>query len=180
MIFGDNDNGQKPLINVIKVTNGWLVVIHHHNRDKETSPETLAKWDVERQQQIIAQREREKKRIVREMRLQLANMAIIGEAAGKAQYKGIQDESEPWKRNEDEDEDDVAEEAAGETSKGALQKIEAIAQKIADETTSSDSSALAQVSAYVNLCSSGVETHIFTEREKMIDFVTKMLLPVVE
>ena len=176
-LFGDN-TGQNPILNVTRVTNGWVVVVHHHNRDKEISPETQTKRDAAAVQQAVDQKEREKKRIVREMTLQLANMAIIGEAAGKAQYKGVQDELEPWKRTDDEDEDEVEDSDDGETPKGALQKIEAIAQKIADESPTSGG----LLGDFVGLCGlrPGIETHIFTEKEKMTEFVAQMLQPIIE
>lgn len=177
MLFGSNDNGQKSLVNINRVTNGWLVTVHHYNRDKEISPETLARRNEERQQEILDQKEREKKRIVREMTLQLANMAIIGEAAGKAQHKGIQEELEPWKMDEEETADDP------DSSENPLQKIEAIAEKIANEASTERNAPLSgALSNFIGgICDTpGVETHIFTERAKMIEFVSQMLQPVVE
>jgi hypothetical protein len=180
MIYGDGGTGQKPLVNVSRVANGWLVVVHHFNRDKETSPETLAKRAAARQQEVEDHKEREKKRIVRDMTLQLANMAIIGEAAGKAQHKGIEDAVESWKSDEDEDED----EETGATSKDALQKIEAIAEKIVNESTSSSNSSEVLGGLLGNFLGVGrfseVETHIFSEREKMVEFVSQMLQPILE
>ena len=159
------------------MANGWLVTAHHYNRDKEISPETLARRNEERQQEILDQKDREKKRIVREMTLQLANMAIIGEAAGKAQHKGIQDELEPWKTDDEETEDEA------DPSETPLQKIEAIAEKIANEASSERSAPLSgALSNFIGgICDNpGVETHIFTERAKMIEFVSQMLQPIIE
>lgn len=177
MIYSGDNNGQRPLVNISRVANGWMVIVHHYNRDKETSPETLAKRDAERQQEIIDRKEREKKRIVREMTLQLANMAIIGEAAGKAQHKGIENEIESWKS------DDEEEEADEDSEKGAFQKIEAIAEKIASESAAAPSNgllgAIESFAVGAGLFSS-VETHIFTEREKMAKFVMEMLQPIQE
>ena len=178
MIYGDSNNGQNSLVNVSRVSNGWLVVVYHANRDKEVSPETAAKRDAELQQQIADQKDREKKRIVRELTLQLANMAIIGEAAGKAQYKGVQDELEPWKRDEDEDEDQ--ERAEDDAPKGALEKIEALAEKLANESSTGVPAGLGNFLGLFGKSHSEVETHIFTERDKMVAFVTQMLQPIVE
>lgn len=173
-------NGQDPLLNIQRVSNGWIVTVHHQHRERETSPETLAKQQEQREQQVIAQKEAEKQRIIRDLKLQMANMSIIGDAAAKAQHKSIEEVTEPWKEVED-----------SELSEDNMQKIEEMAQRIVDEnpvnrngfyfggTYLADPIVGASEAARL-MRNNSTETHIFTDRQKMIAFVTEMLQPLVE
>ncbi len=165
-----NGNGQAPLLNVTRAANGWIVTVNNFNRDKEVSAETEAKRKLEAEASLEAQKEREKQRMIREMKLQLANMSIIGEAAGKAQHKGIEEAMESWKSSEDDDEED---------SDDYMDKIETMATKIVEETDRSAWSGL-YPGAGLYMPTASIETHIFTDRQKMIEFVAGMLQPIIE
>ena len=61
-MYGSQTDGQKPLIDVSKVANGWMVVVHQINRDKEVSPETLEERRLEKEEKDKKYLEDEKKR----------------------------------------------------------------------------------------------------------------------
>jgi len=166
-MYGVQPDGQKPLINVSKVANGWIVMIHQINRDKEVSPETLEKRRIEKEEKDKKYLEDEKQRITKDLMTQFAGMALIGELAGKAQVQGIEEELEPWKESKKMSHEDL------------LKKIKPIANKIARETATGRPR-LFPYEGLIGSAKDAVETHIFTEREEMIKFVSAMLLPVIE
>lgn len=139
------------------------------NRERDVSPEALQKRKEDEAKRLVEQKEREKKRIMRDMKLQITNMAIIGEAAGKAQHRAIDEEVESWK-TDDEGAEDITETLE--------QKIEKMAEKIASESPALDYTFLG--SPLTGLVSPAVETHLFTDRAKMIEFVNSMLQPIVD
>lgn len=163
-----SQTGINPVINISRAANGWLVEVHHMNRERDVSPESLQKRKDDENRRLAEQKEREKKRIMRDMKLQITNMAIIGEAAGKAQHRAIDEEVESWKT--DTDEEDISETLE--------QKIEKMAEKIASESPAPDYTFLG--SPLGGLISPAVETHLFTDRAKMVEFVNSMLQPIVE
>lgn len=184
MSLGDyttfGSSGQEPLLNVQRVSNGWIVVIHHQHREREISPETAAKQKEQRQQQLAAQKEAEKQRIIRDLKLQMANMSIIGDAAAKAQHKSIEEVTEPWKEVEE-----------SEVSEDDMRRIEEMAQKIVEENPVKSNGfffggtyipdPLVEGSEAARLMkNNSTETYIFTERQKMIAFVSEMLHPLIE
>jgi len=166
--LGPHGNGQSPLVEVLRATNGWLVIVHHHNRDVEVSPETAALREQQKLQQKAESKEREKQRILRDMKYSLANIAVVGEAAGKAQLRGIEEEVESWKSSE---------ELPNIYSDEALSKLEDLAQKLVDETEA-EQQPISFNSFFPKR--KEAETYIFSDRQEMIDFVSKMLLPTTE
>jgi hypothetical protein len=165
-------DGQKPLISVNQVKNGWIVTVHHPNRDKEVSPETEAKRKLEKEEKEKKRIEDEKTRIKKDLMTQMASMAIIGEAAGQAQARGVDKQADAWKFD-DEDE--------GKLPLNPNTVIKKMDSVINDMAQNSRSGFLSMNDYADNLSSYPVvETHIFTDRQEMIKFVSEMLEPIIE
>jgi len=100
---------------------------------------------------------------------QFASMVLVGEIAGKAQAQGIEDELEPWKESKKMSHEDL------------LEKIRPVADKIAQDTASNRPRLFPYpYEGLVVGAAKDSETHIFTQREEMIKFVSEMLLPIIE
>jgi hypothetical protein len=168
------NDGKKPLIEVNRANNGWIVKVHHVNRDHEVSPETKEKRIQEAKQRQGNYVESEKRRISKDLMTQLASMAVIGEVAGKAQAQAIDGELEAWKQPK----------GKKLSTEDIFKKIEPMVAKIADKTIEqrgSDSFGLGNINEYVSpIMFQSVEEYVFSEREEMVKFVTEMLQPIVE
>jgi hypothetical protein len=164
----DPSNGQKDLLNVKKVANGWLVTVYNLNRDKTISEATLAKREKEKEIKKLQDLEKEKARLKQDLLTQIEGVKLIGEVAVKAQMKGIDKHTESWKYEEDEEKENPPEDH---------KKLDETVAKLAQANL--DSRNFFPASDYLN-SPPAVETHIFTDREEMIRFVCEMLHPIEE
>jgi hypothetical protein len=162
-----SDNGQKPVVNVFRSKNGWIVTVYHYNRDKEISPETLEKRKEEQEQRNQKYLEEEETKIKKDLMTQLAGMTLVGKAAAKAQVKAYDEELEPWKPK-----DEKA------TPENLLKDLEPMVKKIAASAKPKPVSLSDYVTSAV--FSNAVETYVFSKREEMVQFVTEMLQPIIE
>ena len=164
----DQSNGLKDILDVKKVANGWIVTVHNLNRDKTVSEETKVRREKENELRKIQDLEKEKARLKQDLLTQIEGVKIIGEVAAKSQIKGIDKQTESWKYDED-DEDEVSVEDN--------KKLDETVAKLAQANL--DSRNFFSPGDYVNV-QPAVETHIFTDREEMIRFVSDMLQPIEE
>lgn len=169
MLYTSNSqsNGQAPLIEVSKVANGWLVVVHHVNRDTEISPETEEKRRLEKEERDKKFYEEEIERATKDLTAQLASVTLIGEIAAKAQAKSLEDSFEPWKDAEDLSEEEL------------MEKIKPVAAKIAKQVRPRRPEPI-NFSQLASPFKGSVEAFVFVDREEMIKFVSEMLQPIVE
>jgi len=155
---------QKPLIQVNKASNGWMVTVYHINRDKETSPETLEEIRKKKKKEEQERIEREQERIAQDLLAQFTSAALLGELATKAQTKSLEESFEPWKDSENLSEEEI------------LEKVTPIAKKLAQESVLNRH----PFNRVQKTLETAVETHVFTDRQEMTDFVSKMLCPIIE
>lgn len=160
--------GQDPIIKVSKANNGWLVVVYHTNRDKDESPETVARREREKQEQQEKFIKEEEERIAKDLMRQASSMSLLADIAGRAQVKSIDKELESWKEEEEDEEL---------TPEQLQEKITPLAKQLAKN--SQPGNWFARSSSQVTWKKT-VETFIFTDRKEMIDFVANMLEPVTE
>lgn len=139
-------DGLKPLFRVEQADNGWVVhVLCYPNAKDETSPEAI------------------RKHMLAEVKSQLASQAgfasVFGQVVGSNSAKGIEAETESWKGEED----------PRKEAKAAFKNIEAVAEAVVDEMPnpfSPENNSSQRIT---------VETHLFTIREELLDFLGKLI-----
>lgn len=144
----------KRYMEIDKVSNGWIVVVHTDFRDKEVSPETAAA----RAQAKLETARKTKEAAVKSLKLQLE--------AAKLLKDEMVNEGEDWKGDESESFDDKL--------KGLVDEMYSQYQG-----TEQQPMVLTSLGSAFGL-NTQTETRVFTNRQDMIAFVTEMLEPIIE
>ena len=147
------------------------MTVYNLNRDKTVSEATKARREKENEDRKLQDLEKEKARLKQDILTQIEGVKLIGEVAAKAQIKGIDKHTESWKY----DDDDEEAEQAPEQNK----KLDETVAKLAQANIDSRGWMPLNPADYLS-APPAIETHIFTEREEMIRFVSEMLQPIEE
>ncbi len=167
-VYGEQS--EKSLVKISKVANGWIVIVHNNNRDKEVSDETKEKRRLEKEKKDQEYQAKEEERIRRDIETQLTSMAVVGKMAGKMQAQSIDEELDSWKESKELSVDDM------------MASMQPQIKKLAASSANNRSGYLGigNWNSPNKEFKSPVESYIFTDRAEMIKFVTEMLEPEIE
>lgn len=144
----------KRYMEIDKVSNGWMVIVHTDLRDKEVSPETAAA----RAQAKLESARKTKEAAVKSLKLQLE--------AAKLLKDEMVNEGEDWKGDESESFDD---------------KLKDLVDEMYSQYQGVDQQPMVLTSLGSTFgLNTQTETRVFTNRQDMIAFVTEMLEPIIE